>query len=168
LGSALGALFGGPMMAIGRRRCIILTNILVIAGSLICLVDDFYIFLIGRVLFGASAGLFSLFCPKFLAETSPTEYKGPIGGLSQLCITFGILVPFSIGIFFPDPSTYSDTTNKIFVIALISAIPICLSILQVFLLVTIFRYDTPVFLKLKGDGVGLNELMSKIYHPYVV
>jgi len=35
-------------------------------------------------------------------------------------------------------------------------------------LVTIFRYDTPVFLKLKGDNVRLNELMSKIYHPYVV
>ena len=35
-------------------------------------------------------------------------------------------------------------------------------------MVTIFRYDTPVFLKLKGDNVRLNELMSKIYHPYVV
>ena len=51
---------------------------------------------------------------------------------------------------------------------MISAIPIALSILQIFLLVTIFRYDTPVFLKLKGDNVRLNELMSKIYHPYVV
>ena len=117
------------MMAIGRRRCILLTNILVIAGSLICLVDNFYVFLVGRVLFGASAGLFSLFCPKFLAETSPTEYKGPIGGLSQLCITFGILVPFSIGIFFPEPKTYSISTNKFFIYALISAIPIALSVL---------------------------------------
>jgi len=111
LGSALGALFGGPMMSIGRRKCILLTNILVIAGSLLCLLSNFYVFLFGRVLFGASAGLFSLFCPKYLAETAPTEYKGPIGGLSQLCITFGILVPFSIGIFFPDPSTYSNTKN---------------------------------------------------------
>lgn len=155
-------------MAIGRRRSIILTNILVIAGSCICLSGEFYVFLVGRIIFGASAGLFSLFCPKFLAETAPTEYKGPIGGLSQLCITFGILVPFSIGIFFPEPATYTKETNEIFVIALISAIPIVLSILQVFLLVTIFRYDTPVFLKLKGDNVRLNELMSKIYHPYVV
>jgi len=129
LGSALGALFGGPMMSIGRRNCILLTNILVISGSLICLMSNFYVFLVGRVLFGASAGLFSLFCPKYLAETSPTEYKGPIGGLSQLCITFGILVPFSIGIFFPTPEEYSNSTNNLFIIALISAIPIALSIL---------------------------------------
>ena len=53
-------------------------------------------------------------------------------------------------------------------IAIISAIPIGLSVLQVFLLVTVFRYDTPVFLKLKGEHIKLNEIMSKIYHPYVV
>jgi hypothetical protein len=35
-------------------------------------------------------------------------------------------------------------------------------------LTCVFRYDTPVFLKLKNDTRGLNELMSKIYHPYVV
>jgi hypothetical protein len=51
-------------------------------------------------LFGAAAGAFSLFCPKYLAEVAPTEYKGPIGALSQLCVTFGILLPFGLGIFF--------------------------------------------------------------------
>ena len=78
----MGALFGGPFMKIGRRNCILLTNIVVIVASAMCFFDNYYVFLIGRFLFGASAGLFSLFCPKFLAETSPTEYKGPIGGIS--------------------------------------------------------------------------------------
>lgn len=69
-------------MKIGRRNCILLTNIVVIAASAICFDFNFYVFCLGRFLFGAAAGLFSLFCPKFISETAPTEYKGPLGGLS--------------------------------------------------------------------------------------
>ena len=73
----------GPLMTIGRRNCILLTNILVITGSLLCLVKNNYkVICIARFLFGAAAGCFSLFCPKFLAEIAPTAYKGPIGSLS--------------------------------------------------------------------------------------
>lgn len=73
----------GPLMKIGRRNCILLTNILVITGSLLCTVKSNYnVICVARFLFGAAAGCFSLFCPKFLAEIAPTAYKGPIGSLS--------------------------------------------------------------------------------------
>lgn len=51
---------------------------------------------------------------------------------------------------------------------LVALVPIILSVIQIFLLITVFKYDTPVFLQLKGDQVSLNEIMSNIYHPYVV
>ena len=47
-----------------------------------CISSNYWIFAGGRFVFGAAAGAFSLFCPKYLAEVSPTEYKGPIGSLS--------------------------------------------------------------------------------------
>ena len=33
---------------------------------------------------------------------------------------------------------------------------------------TAFKYDTPFVLKQKQETVKLRELMSKIYHPYIV
>jgi hypothetical protein len=43
-------------------------------------------------------GAFSVFCPKYISETAPIEVKGPAGALSQVCITFGILVAFTVGL----------------------------------------------------------------------
>ena len=45
-----------------------------------------------------SVGAFSVFCPKYIAETAPIEIKGSAGALSQVCITFGILIAFSVGL----------------------------------------------------------------------
>lgn len=45
-----------------------------------------------------SVGAFSVFCPKYIAETAPIEIKGPAGALTQVCVTFGILVAFTVGL----------------------------------------------------------------------
>lgn len=51
---------------------------------------------------------------------------------------------------------------------LVAMIPIILSVIQIFMLITVFKHDTPVFLQLKGENVALNEIMGNLYHPYVV
>jgi len=84
----------------------LLTNFFVIVGSLLTLIETSYAcLLIGRFMYGIAAGSYSVFCPKYIAETAPTEIKGPAGGLSQICITFGILVPFALGLTFTDVTT---------------------------------------------------------------
>ncbi len=72
LGSGFTALTMGPLMRIGRRNCIMITNLLVISGSVLCTIKGSYpTICLARFLFGAAAGGFSLFCPKFFAEISP-------------------------------------------------------------------------------------------------
>jgi MFS family permease len=90
-------------MGFGLWKCIIISNVFVIVGAGLTLVPNFEAFLVGRFLYGVACGGFSCFCPKFISEVSPTEVKGPAGALSQICITFGILVPFSIGVGFGIP-----------------------------------------------------------------
>ena len=93
----------------GRWKCVLLTNIFVIVGAGMTLVDNWTIFLIGRFLYGAACGGFSVFCPKYISEVAPIELKGPAGGLTQICITFGIIVPFTIGLFYqPDDIRGTD------------------------------------------------------------
>lgn len=83
LGAAIGALFSGPLLKLGRWNCILYTNFLVVAGcALTFFLDNSNLVLIGRFVFGLSCGCFSVFCPKYISEVSPTEIKGPAGALS--------------------------------------------------------------------------------------
>jgi MFS family permease len=75
-----------------------IANIFVVTGVLFTLVNDFTALCIGRFIYGMSVGAFSVFCPKYISETAPIEVKGPAGALSQVCITFGILVAFCCGL----------------------------------------------------------------------
>ena len=97
-GAALGALFSGLIAVLGRWNCIMISNCVLIIGVLVTLIDDFVVLCIGRTLYGIAVGTFSVFCPKFIAETAPIEIKGPAGALSQISVTFGILVAFSVGL----------------------------------------------------------------------
>ena len=127
-GSAIGALFSGPVMKIGRWNCIMLTNILVLSGSALSVFQNMFCLYSGRFLFGMAAGAFTVFCPKYISEAAPIEVKGPAGALSQIFCTFGILVPFSIALIFPDPKTQSDEDNTLF-INIVFLIPVGLSFL---------------------------------------
>lgn len=46
--------------------------------------------------------------------------------------------------------------------------PIVISIIQVLLMIFVFRYDSPPFLKKRGENKNLNEFMSKLYKPEYV
>lgn len=104
-GSALGALFAGPFASYGRWKCILMTNGLVLIGSLLILLAfrmeagtaSLAILYAGRFFYGLACGSYSVFCPKYIAETAPVEIKGPAGFMSQLNICFGILMPFLMG-----------------------------------------------------------------------
>lgn len=65
IGAAFAALFAGSLIKYGKWRMLMLTNLGVMISSGICLIDNIYVILIGRTLFGASAGAFTVFCPKF-------------------------------------------------------------------------------------------------------
>ena len=149
LGSAIGALFAGPVASIGRWKCLIYTNIIVILGCSLTLIENWPCLCIGRFLYGVAAGSFSVFCPKYVSEVAPVEIKGPAGSLTQIMITFGILVPFALGAFFPHIDEYSDSKN-LMIISMLFAIPIGISVLNIFLLVSVFNFDTPPILKQNG------------------
>lgn len=70
------------------------------------MIDNPIVILIGRFILGMSAGSFSVFCPKFVAEMAPAEYRGPFGSLNQLMCTVGIFVVACLGI--PLPATPFD------------------------------------------------------------
>jgi len=81
-----------------------ISNVFVIVGCGLTLLPNYWMLLLGRLMYGMAAGGFSVFCSKYISETAPPEIRGPAGGLTQCGITFGILVPFVIGHFYTEPS----------------------------------------------------------------
>jgi MFS family permease len=132
-------------------------NIFVIVGCALTLVDQFMVFTIGRFLYGIACGGFSFFCPKYISEVAPNEVKGPAGSLTQICVCFGILVPYTFGVIFnapdKDDKNYDEDKYKDYKpdteLYILFILPLGLAALQCFLMFTVFRYDTPPMLKQK-------------------
>lgn len=77
-----------------------------------CMVSAELIWLvvIGRFLWGICAGSFSVYCPKFISELCPDELKNDFGGINQLMLTLGILVPVLMAIPIPE-NPYAPTED---------------------------------------------------------
>lgn len=76
-----------------------------------------------------------------------------------MCVCLGILITFALGLV--DINTDSE---RITFIELIFGIPIAISALNMFLLLTIFNYDSPPMMYKKGEMEKLNKYMGKMYH----
>jgi len=84
--------------------------------------------------------------------------------MSQVCITFGVLIAFIIGLGVGDVET--DNINSFEIQdywVIVFAVPLTLACAQVFFLLFVFTYDTPYVLKGNRDTEKLNEFMNKIY-----
>jgi MFS family permease len=81
LGSMVGSVALAPFSNIGRWKCVVISDIAVIAGSLMTFSTNLYILYVGRFLYGMSSGAFGVFCSKYITEVSPIEIRGSTGVL---------------------------------------------------------------------------------------
>lgn len=178
LGFAVGCLTTGPLVVIGKKNCIHLANLVLIIGCSLTLVQVKEVVAVGRFLFGLAGGSFTVFVPSFINELTPNELKGPFGSATQILITLGILIANLLGIPMPEcykgeavgdgdckegfnlykPGFIGDDYWR-----LLFALPIALAVIQSLLLLFVFNYETPKFLKQQGREAELSTIMGKIY-----
>ena len=102
LGMTLGAVNGGLLMRIGRRRAVLVCCIIGIAGVSTTMVWNYYAILAGRFMYGFSVGLISSICPKFIEEVVPQklfDVLAPVFNFSQSC---GTIFAYFWGEILPD------------------------------------------------------------------
>src|SRR5580698_7380051 len=95
-GAATGALAGGRLADLfGRRKLLIVTAIIFIAGSILCAAaTSATILIVGRIVVGLGIGLSSGTVPVYISEVSPASARGWQVSLFQLAITVGILLAY--------------------------------------------------------------------------
>jgi len=104
----VGAIGVGFFTKFGKKNCILFANILVILGAGITTNKSIVTIVVGRFIYGLATGSFSVLVPGFINETAPTELKGPLGALTQILITVGIMISFFLGIPIPDIKFSAD------------------------------------------------------------
>lgn len=169
----------------GKKNCILVANVLVIIGAGVTTIRAEPAIVVGRFIYGLATGSFSVLVPSFsnktpkfliilciVNEVAPTELKGPLGAVTQILITVGIMIAFFLGIPIPNfvevgghyiPENLEATFESDNYWRVLFALPIAFSIFQTIMLLTVFNYETPKFLKANNQHAQLNQLMGKIY-----
>ena len=96
-----------------------------------------------------------------MSEVAPVEISGTLGTLNQFNAVAGILVANSLSFLVPYPQNFEAGTLTIW--RLLFAFPALIALLQLLLLIFVFKLDTPKYYKNIDDLTSHREIMSKIY-----
>ena len=125
-----------------------------------------WIVCIGRFIWGISFGAFSVVCAKYVNEIVPIELSGSFGAINQMSLTFGIALPSTMALAYPSDILETGHTGDFYVEQywrVIWCLPLFCAVLQVALMGTCFRFESPVYLHEQGREEELLTVMKKYY-----
>ena len=98
IGAVLGAATNGVLADMfGRKKIIMATAVIFIAGSIMCaFASNVYVLIISRIFVGFAVGIVNFVVPLYLSEISPKQLRGTLVSLYQWAITAGILFSYFI------------------------------------------------------------------------
>lgn len=165
LGAGVGALLTGKVAAmIGRKKTMLLADIIGIVGTVLTVLPSPWTLLFGRFVQGYAVGSNSSIVPLYINEVAPVEAAGSMGTLNQLFICIGVLFAPLLGFGMPVDQTQFDVENKsnkyfLFVLGF-AAVPAILRLIGNLL---IFNMETPKYLVSTGKDDEALVILNKIY-----
>jgi sugar porter (SP) family MFS transporter len=158
LGALCGAMTAGYLSThFGHRKNICIADLLIILASLITIIPFTLTFGLGRFLSGVGIGIFSVLCPLYLSEISPSDISGKIGSLISIFGCLGSLSAFSFALVLPTEDFLNDPLNNFWIFMFLFQGIVALAQLSFF--VFHFKHETPLWLLSRGkDRKALTSL----------
>lgn len=96
IGTVIGSLIGSvPSDRFGRKNTLYFVALAYLLSALgTALAEDWYVFLVFRLLGGLGVGVSSVVAPIYISEVSPADRRGRLVGLFQFNVVLGILVSY--------------------------------------------------------------------------
>ena len=162
-----GAMFGSLLSGLiakklGRRKALMITDIVIICGSALIVIPHTALFGIGRFLTGYCAGSFACLTPLYINEIAPSDVSGKVGGIVQFQITFGIVVAYAMALVLPTDD-YDTNPRNYFWMAMFLFQTIFAAI-QFFFYMTRYRNETAKWLVEKGKLDLAMESLREVYN----
>ncbi|XP_058487306.1 solute carrier family 2, facilitated glucose transporter member 10 [Solea solea] len=102
-GALLASTIGGWLIdRHGRRNAILLSNILILTGSLVLLISSYPALVVGRITVGFAMCISSMSCCIFVSEMVSPDRRGFMVILYEAGITVGILVAYAVNYLLSD------------------------------------------------------------------
>ncbi|XP_059184395.1 solute carrier family 2, facilitated glucose transporter member 10 [Centropristis striata] len=103
LGALLASIVGGWLIDHrGRRNSILLSNVLILAGSLLLLIGSYCALVVGRMTVGFAMCVSSMSCCIFVSEMVTPDRRGFLVTLYEAGITVGILAAYAMNYILSD------------------------------------------------------------------
>ncbi|XP_032369347.1 solute carrier family 2, facilitated glucose transporter member 10 [Etheostoma spectabile] len=103
MGALLASIVGGSLIDHrGRRNSILLSNVLILIGSLVLLIDSFSALVVGRMTLGFAMCISSMSCCIFVSEMVTPDRRGILVTLYEAGITVGILAAYAMNYILSD------------------------------------------------------------------
>lgn len=98
VGGAAGAALGGSICDVfGRKRAIVITDMVFLVGAIILYLAPSYVFLLlGRVVVGFGVAVSGIADVAYLHEIAPLQWRGSIVSVNEACISLGFLLAFGV------------------------------------------------------------------------
>ena len=102
-GMAIGCLLAGKLFNFGKKRIVMIFQIICVVGCLLSLISlNLVTIIIGRFIFGISAGIFVTICPAIIEETVPGRLMdNGYGSSTNICINTMVCINMSLGLLVP-------------------------------------------------------------------
>lgn len=163
VGGLLGCMLASVILPYGRRKFIILANVISIAMALLALILNYWLLVVTRVGYGIAVGLIISSAPVMLEETVPHQWmdKG-FGASTNLCINFGIMTTTILGVGNPPLDDY-DALKSSSYWRFIYAFPIIPCAISILMFLFIHRDESLMYSLSKDDDEQSKSLVAKIY-----
>ena len=101
LGCIFGVSFAGSFSdRVGRRKILMLAGILFLLSAVgTALANEFFVFVLFRVLGGVGVGIASMASPMYIAEITPARIRGRMVSVNQFAIVSGMLMIYFVNYF---------------------------------------------------------------------
>ena len=147
----------------GRRKTIIIFNVLSIIGLCTSLIEKLASIVIGKFIFGFSVGVLNVAGPKMLDETVPVELLGAFGIATNVYICFGIGLATLIGVGLPEDGDIEGYKQDTFW-RVVYGFPIIFCTLQEIIFLFFLKEDSILFSIKNGNDLDAIKLIKRVYN----
>jgi MFS family permease len=148
IGAMFGSLVAGPVSnRIGRRKILIVGDIVNIIAIIMTLFSLYPVMLVGRLINGFVIGIDTVIDPLYIIEMAPKKIRGKAGALTISMYSGSIFLAFVIGFILPG---INEPPNEV-LWRVCMGLMLVFSLYRLIMFLFVFKWDTPIYLLMKNQ-----------------
>lgn len=147
----------------GRRRAILIFDLMGIFGVGLTMIQNIECLLLGRVIYGTAVGIISVAMPRYLEEIVPLRLYSICIGLYAVSMNLGTICALCSAVFLPPDNDKTALYNDQVVWRCIFAFPALLFTIQITGFLAFVKMDGPAYYLTKNRQELAEESFNKIY-----